>query len=85
MSAGGIAQAVETAWTGTSAGDRLLVGLLAPLAAGYGAGVAVRNALYDRGWLRSERVPATVVSVGNLTVGGRRWWRAATGSAVPVS
>jgi tetraacyldisaccharide 4'-kinase len=70
MSAGGIAQAVETAWTGTSAGDRLLVGLLAPLAAGYGAGVAVRNALYDRGWLRSERVPATVVSVGNLTVGG---------------
>src|SRR3954469_8763197 len=35
------------------------------------AGVAVRNALYDRGALRSVRVGgARVISVGNLTVGG---------------
>jgi tetraacyldisaccharide 4'-kinase len=30
----------------------------------------MRNALYDRGWLQSFSVPAAVVSVGNLTVGG---------------
>src|SRR5436190_16910312 len=65
-----VARTVEAAWTGGRPRDRLLVGLLAPLAAGYRAGVAVRNALYDRGWLATERVPATVVSVGNLSVGG---------------
>jgi tetraacyldisaccharide 4'-kinase len=70
MTGDGIARTVEAAWTGDRARDRLLVGLLAPLAAGYRAGVAVRNALYDRAWLPSERVPATVVSVGNLSVGG---------------
>ena len=70
MSTGGVARTVEAAWTGDRARDRLLVGLLMPLAAGYRAGVAVRNALYDHGWLPSERVAATVVSVGNLSVGG---------------
>ena len=65
-----IARAVEAAWTGTSARDRLVAGLLAPLAAGYRGAITVRNALYDHAWLRAERVPATVVSVGNLTVGG---------------
>jgi tetraacyldisaccharide 4'-kinase len=70
MSPDVVARTVEAAWSGDRARDRLLVGLLTPLAAGYRAGVAVRNALYDRGWLPSERVPATVVSVGNLSVGG---------------
>jgi tetraacyldisaccharide 4'-kinase len=32
--------------------------------------VRLRNVAYQRGWLRSERVGAPVVSVGNLTVGG---------------
>ncbi len=36
----------------------------------YGIAVRVRNFAYDRGWLRTHRVPAPVVSVGNLTVGG---------------
>ncbi len=36
----------------------------------YTAAVRVRNAAYRRGWLRSQRVPAPVVSVGNLTAGG---------------
>ncbi len=30
----------------------------------------LRNTAYRRGWLRSEQVPAVVVSIGNLTVGG---------------
>ena len=33
-------------------------------------GVAARNRLYRNGLFRSTRLPATVVSVGNLTVGG---------------
>ena len=36
----------------------------------YGLAVRVRNAAYQRGWVRSEPVPVPVVSVGNLTAGG---------------
>jgi len=36
----------------------------------YGWAVRLRNTAYRRGWLRSEQVPAVVVSIGNLTVGG---------------
>ena len=36
----------------------------------YSAAVRVRNLLFHRGWLHSEKVPIPVVSVGNLTVGG---------------
>ncbi len=43
---------------------------LAPLAAAYGAVTAARAACYRRGWLRTERVPARVVSVGNIVAGG---------------
>jgi len=43
---------------------------MGPLAAVYGAGVAARSVLYDRGWFRSRCVPVPVISVGNLTAGG---------------
>jgi tetraacyldisaccharide 4'-kinase len=36
----------------------------------YRVAVGLRNAAYDRGWVRSVQLPCTVVSVGNLTVGG---------------
>lgn len=36
----------------------------------YGAGAAARRAWYQRGWGRVQRLPAPVVSVGNLAVGG---------------
>jgi tetraacyldisaccharide 4'-kinase len=43
----------------------------AALAAGlYGLGARGRRELYGRGLLRARRLPAPVVSVGNLTVGG---------------
>jgi tetraacyldisaccharide 4'-kinase len=36
----------------------------------YGAVVRLRQGLYARGWLRTHRVGAPVIIVGNLTVGG---------------
>ncbi len=36
----------------------------------YGAGVRLRQWLYARGWLRTQRVPGAVIVVGNVTVGG---------------
>ncbi|HUJ41099.1 MAG TPA: tetraacyldisaccharide 4'-kinase [Candidatus Acidoferrales bacterium] len=48
----------------------LLRSLLLPLSPIYGIAAAARVAAYRRGLLRSRRLPATVISVGNLTVGG---------------
>jgi tetraacyldisaccharide 4'-kinase len=61
---------VDDVWRARTALGRTLQVLLGPAALAYGAGVAVRNALYDGGLLTSHRVPARVVSVGNLVVGG---------------
>src|SRR6478752_9039675 len=41
-----------------------------PLSSIFGAGVRARNALYDRGLARSQRLSGPVVSIGNLSVGG---------------
>ncbi len=44
--------------------------LLWPLEQLYAAAMRLRAAAYRRGWLKSERLPVKVISVGNLTVGG---------------
>ena len=41
-----------------------------PFATIYGQTVRARNALYDRGTLRTRRLEGAVISVGNLSVGG---------------
>jgi tetraacyldisaccharide 4'-kinase len=41
-----------------------------PLSAIYGGVVGARNALYDWGLFRSQRLRAAVISIGNLSVGG---------------
>jgi tetraacyldisaccharide 4'-kinase len=41
-----------------------------PLASIYGAGVSLRNALYDRRLLKPKKLAGPVVSIGNLSVGG---------------
>ncbi len=61
---------IADAWAGRTAGGRALRAALVPAALAYGAGTAVRNRLYDAGIFAARRVPARVVSVGNLTVGG---------------
>jgi len=44
--------------------------LLQPLGRLYGAAMGLRTRLYAAGLLHSRRLPGTVISVGNLTVGG---------------
>jgi tetraacyldisaccharide 4'-kinase len=44
--------------------------LLWPLSVLYGSYVRLRAWLYARGWLKQKRLHGTVISVGNLTVGG---------------
>ncbi|MCS7297705.1 MAG: tetraacyldisaccharide 4'-kinase [Bacteroidia bacterium] len=44
--------------------------LAIPVALLYGIFILLRNWLYDKGWLRVHRLPCTVVSIGNLTLGG---------------
>ena len=44
--------------------------LLWPLSQVYGIYVRCRYRLYAHGWLKPKRLNATVISVGNLTVGG---------------
>lgn len=48
----------------------LLRRILWPLSVLYGAIVHMRVWLYTHGWLKQKRLRGTVISVGNLTVGG---------------
>ena len=41
-----------------------------PVSAIFGAGVALRNALYDRGVFKVHKLTRPVVSIGNISVGG---------------
>ncbi|MGH7552880.1 MAG: tetraacyldisaccharide 4'-kinase [Longimicrobiales bacterium] len=64
-------QKLERLWNGE--GGSTLEGLrlaLAPFEAVYRLTVAARNRAYDAGLLRTVRVDARVLSVGNLSVGG---------------
>ena len=69
MSTGLVALA-ERAWAGEGTAARALRAALVPAAMAYAGVTAVRNRLYDAGWLATARVPATVLSVGNIAVGG---------------
>lgn len=44
--------------------------LLWPASVAYGAAASLRARAYRAGWLRSKRLDAVVVSVGNITTGG---------------
>lgn len=54
----------------SGAAAALLRSLLSETAFGYAAIVRARNFLYRIGWLRTHRVGAAVISVGNITTGG---------------
>lgn len=58
-------------WEGDAgAAGRVLDVALAPAEGLFRLGVSARGRAYDRGWLRAERAPLAVVSIGNLAVGG---------------
>jgi tetraacyldisaccharide 4'-kinase len=61
---------IENLWTGNSASDRVARTLLSPLELVFRGIVALRGRLYDNGSLEVKRSRISVVSVGNLTVGG---------------
>ncbi|NUQ82684.1 MAG: tetraacyldisaccharide 4'-kinase [Bacteroidetes bacterium] len=44
--------------------------IMLPLTALYGLAIWCRNLAWQTGWLKPEKVPVTVISVGNLTAGG---------------
>ena len=44
--------------------------ILRPLSVVYGVIVRLRVWLYAQGWMKQKRLKGTVISVGNLTVGG---------------
>jgi tetraacyldisaccharide 4'-kinase len=54
----------------TGFGARFLRLVLRAASLGYSGVVRLRNLLYDKGWLRTHRVNAVVLSVGNITAGG---------------
>lgn len=61
---------VERRWESTSALSKLLRIMLMPLSWLYLTVVLLRNVGYNRGWIRSYKLPLPTVSIGNLTVGG---------------
>src|SRR5690554_6330513 len=60
----------ERVWRGQRPAAAAARTVLLPPALLFRAGTAVRNALYDRGVLRSTRIDVPVVSIGNISVGG---------------
>lgn len=50
--------------------DKLARGLLLPASGFYSLGLQARSISYDKGLLKRQKVPAHVVSIGNITCGG---------------
>lgn len=62
---------VRRSWDGQSGPlGRLMIGLLVPTEIFYRGAVALRNRMYDRGFLSQSESGIPVISVGNLAVGG---------------
>jgi tetraacyldisaccharide 4'-kinase len=62
---------IETIMTSSEKSKSLLLEFLIFVTSfSYGGAVRLREMFYDKGVLRSKRLPCKVISVGNLTVGG---------------
>ena len=61
---------VQRLWTGRGPEARIARAALQPAAWGYHGLMRARNALYDRGLLRSHDPALATLSLGNLSVGG---------------
>jgi tetraacyldisaccharide 4'-kinase len=65
-----IERVAEAIWRDASPGSRLARIALTPFSLLFGLGASTRSWLYDSAWVRVERAPLPVISVGNLRVGG---------------
>src|SRR5262249_62206339 len=63
-------RAMEQLWYGRDLVSSLTRAMLTPASLVYSGITGARDAMYDVGWLRTYRARISVVSVGNLTVGG---------------
>ena len=54
----------------TGLGPSVLRLLLGVAACGYSLVIRLRNLLYSKGWFKTHRVNAAVISIGNITTGG---------------
>ena len=61
---------IRRVWKRNTLLARLLWLLVLPLSFLYSLGIRIRNFLYSVGWMSTKGLPCTVVSVGNLVVGG---------------
>lgn len=57
-------------WTSRRLDARVARTALLPASALWGAGMAIRNLSYRRGWSTSHQLPLPSVAIGNLSVGG---------------
>ncbi|HET7314712.1 tetraacyldisaccharide 4'-kinase [Salinisphaera sp.] len=65
MSGSALSRAIQRRWYGQRS-----IAAFIPLAAIYGAIVALRRTAYRRGWLRAQHVARPLIVIGNLGVGG---------------
>ena len=66
----GTARAATRLWDASGPGAALLRLVLVPASLLYGASVLLRNGAYRVGVAPSRAIPARVVSIGNVRVGG---------------
>ena len=61
---------INRVWESSAPLARIARAALVPASLIYAAVVAMRNAAYDRRWMRAHELALPAVSIGNLTVGG---------------
>jgi tetraacyldisaccharide 4'-kinase len=65
-----LTQALMHAWNGHGGWGQAFAILLLPVSWAFTGAVAIRRALYQRGFLKQETLPVPVIVVGNVMVGG---------------
>ena len=65
-----LTQALMHAWNGHGGWGQAIAILLLPVSWAFAGAVAIRRALYQRGFFKQETLPVPVIVVGNVMVGG---------------
>ena len=65
-----LTQALMHAWNGHGGWGQAIAILLLPVSWAFAGAVAIRRALYQRGFFKQQTLPVPVIVVGNVMVGG---------------